>query len=120
MNYIANDERFPTSITFEDGRVVAITHIGDDGNFAPNLAYLTVSPASEYPKPCGIYDGIIQSAADLDWHGYGNCREIPEALLNEMGLSHVIHDAPAPRWHSTEPFDVLYRDWYVKAQEATK
>lgn len=38
-------------------------------------------PANAYPKPCGICDGVIQSKVDLDWHGYGNCREIPDAIL---------------------------------------
>ena len=113
MNYICDDVERPVYVTFEDGRVIKLV-TDEDGPF------LSITPACEYPKPCGICDGVIQSMSDLDWHGYGNCREIPEAMLNEMGLAHVIHGAPAPRWHSTEPFDVLYRDWYVKAQEAVK
>ena len=80
MNYVCDDEVFPTKVTFEDGRVVAIAERAD----GVKGYYLTISPASEYPKPCGICSGVIQSADDLDWHGYGNCRDIPEPIMNQI------------------------------------
>jgi hypothetical protein len=40
----------------------------------------------QYPKPCGICGGVIQSKTDLDWHGYGNCRDIPEPILKFLSL----------------------------------
>jgi hypothetical protein len=76
-NYVCDDEVFPTKATFSNGRVVAIIQRSDGKG-----ACLEISPKSEYPKPCGICDGVIQSAADLDWHGYGNCREIPDAVMD--------------------------------------
>lgn len=42
---------------------------------------------SEYPKPCGICSGVIQSEDDFDWHGYGNCRDIPEGEHPEPALT---------------------------------
>jgi hypothetical protein len=35
-------------------------------------------PAPEYPKPCGLCPGQIESVEDLDWHGLGNCVPICE------------------------------------------
>lgn len=32
----------------------------------------------EYPQPCGLCPGLIESPADLDWHGLGNCVPICE------------------------------------------
>lgn len=35
-------------------------------------------PQAEYPKPCGLCPGQIESKDDLDWHGLGNCVPICE------------------------------------------
>ena len=35
-------------------------------------------PAVSYPRPCGLCPGQIESEADLDWHGLGNCVPICE------------------------------------------
>lgn len=34
--------------------------------------------ANEYPKPCGLCPGTIESREDLEWHGLGNCVDICE------------------------------------------
>lgn len=49
-NYVADDEVFPSKIVFSNGRVVEIVERTDD----VKGWYLSVSPKSEYPKPCGI------------------------------------------------------------------
>jgi hypothetical protein len=39
-----------------------------------NEAYCQEHMASaEYPKPCDLCPGTIESKEDLDWHGLGNC-----------------------------------------------
>jgi hypothetical protein len=78
-NYVCNDTVYPTMVTFADGRIVTVRQEMEEGRY-----YLNVSPKSEYPKPCGICDGVIQSADDLEWHGYGNCREIPEPIMKQF------------------------------------
>src|SRR6266576_3717096 len=44
------------------------------------LAALATAPPEQaastpvsYPRPCGLCPGQIESEADLDWHGIGNC-----------------------------------------------
>lgn len=34
--------------------------------------------SADYPRPCGLCPGMINSADDLDWHGLGNCVDICE------------------------------------------
>lgn len=38
----------------------------------------TTPPEGLYPRPCGLCPGNIESEADLEWHGLGNCVEICE------------------------------------------
>lgn len=63
-------------------------------NIAPRLkeALDAFKAKPEYPKPCGICEGVIQSKDDLDWHGYGNCRDIPEPIMKQMAEA-----VPEPR-----------------------
>jgi hypothetical protein len=62
-------------------------HLG----FDPDEAYLLVEQMlvsgldsllsgakQKYPHPCGLCPGQIESEADLDWHGLGNCVPICE------------------------------------------
>jgi hypothetical protein len=50
------------------------------------------STGAEYPKPCGICSGMIQSKDDLDWHGYGNCRDIPDIVLANLNIAQLLRD----------------------------
>ena len=34
----------------------------------------------EYPMPCELCTQNIESAYDLEWHGYGNCVEITDEM----------------------------------------
>ena len=88
-NYVCDDPVFPHRVTFADGRVVAIAK-------SEKGPHLTISPKSDYPKPCGVCDGVIQSNADLDWHGYGNCRDIPEPIMKQMEAG-AISECSQPR-----------------------
>ena len=36
-----------------------------------------------YPKKCDLCGCMIESADDLDWHGYGNCVEITDEMMAE-------------------------------------
>ena len=36
-----------------------------------------------YPKKCDMCGLMIESADDLDWHGYGNCVEITDEMMAE-------------------------------------
>lgn len=51
--------------------------------FADELAAALALPAeppqaNEYPKPCGLCPGTIESREDTEWHGLGNCVDICE------------------------------------------
>ena len=99
-NYVCDDETFPNEATFSNGRVVKIA-FREDGR-----PFLMISPKSEYPKPCGICNGVIQSKDDLDWHGYGNCRDIPESIFR----------AGDPLQPASEPTEELWE--VVKGSES--
>lgn len=59
---------------------------------AARAAASTPPTTPEYPKPCGICDGVIQSKDDLDWHGYGNCRDIPDIVMADLNIAELLRD----------------------------
>lgn len=96
-NYVCDDAVFPQTATFSNGRVVTIASRPDGLG-----SYLKIFPKSEYPKPCGICSEVIQSKDDLDWHGYGNCRDIPEAIMKactKCGHSQALHSSSGCQGH---------------------
>lgn len=52
----------------------------------------TLQTTPEYPKPCGICNGVIESKDDLDWHGYGNCRDIPDIVMADLNIAELLRD----------------------------
>jgi hypothetical protein len=38
---------------------------------------------TDYPKKCDLCGCMIESNEDLDWHGYGNCVEITDEMLEQ-------------------------------------
>ena len=59
-----------------------------------------------YPRPCGLCPGQIESEADLNWHGIGNCVPICHqaasggALSSEPWLFAIAE--PSGAWHDGE------------------
>lgn len=82
-----------------DQRCRALMNLYSD-TWAMKLYHNDAAIRENFPKPCGICTGIIQSKDDLDWHGYGNCREIPEAIMSAM-------DTPT-KWGGTQQRDELF------------
>jgi len=73
-----------------DGLAVIVAHIFNLAHVEPEAQ--PQAPAPKYPQPCGICDGVIQSEADLDWHGYGNCRDIPDIVMADLNIAQLLRD----------------------------
>jgi len=58
--------------TDKDGKLLRVSFAGQED--------LRASP---YPKLCDLCGKNIESSADLDWHGYGNCVEITDEMWNQ-------------------------------------
>ncbi len=61
-----------------------------------------------YPRPCGLCPGQIESEADLDWHGLGNCVPICERCTGSGVEQRITAAQPPPR------------DWTQVAHEIAK
>jgi len=70
-NYTADKECNPTAVTFSNGRRVWLNAEG-----FLDVGWAEGFPKAMYPMPCGCCNGQLESEADRDWHGLGNCVDI--------------------------------------------
>lgn len=52
-----------------------------EGQLTTFLDSLEREQGTQFPRPCGLCPGTIESSEDLEWHGIGNCLPLCERCL---------------------------------------